>query len=77
MIKLLPDQGLPRSATQHLASAGIDAVHIGELGSPALAELLVLVLDRCRSELEAGALVTVQPRRLRVRLLPLLSNQPK
>jgi predicted nuclease of predicted toxin-antitoxin system len=31
-VKLLQDQGLPRSTIQHLAAVGIAAEHIGELG---------------------------------------------
>ena len=123
MIKLLLDQGLPRSAASHLASSGIDAVHLGDLGastlsdtailelarsqgrtvvtldadfhallaasrarSPSviririeglrggeLADLLLVVLQKCDSDLVEGVAVTVQPHRLRLRRLPLVS----
>ncbi|MDJ0596074.1 MAG: DUF5615 family PIN-like protein [Pleurocapsa sp. MO_226.B13] len=31
-MKLLLDQGLPRSATKFLADSGIDAIHVGKIG---------------------------------------------
>ena len=121
-MKLLLDQGLPRSAASILHERGIDAMHVAELGlstapdieilergreanrtivtldadfhlllaisratSPsvvrvrieglravALADLLESVLEKCGEDLESGAAVTVQRRRLRVRRLPLI-----
>ncbi|HZY41102.1 MAG TPA: DUF5615 family PIN-like protein [Anaerolineae bacterium] len=121
-MKLLLDQGLPRSAAVVLRARSIDAVHVAELGlsaapdeailehsretqrtvvtldadfhlllalaratSPsvirlrieglraaALADLLESVLSQCSADLEAGAAVTVQAKRLRVRRLPLI-----
>ncbi len=122
-MKLLLDQGLPRSAVVLLRDAGIDAVHTGEIGlaaaddetilagareegrvivtldadfhallalsgaaSPsvirirmeglrgeALAELLRTILMDWSNELDAGAILTIQPGRIRYRHLPLLS----
>ena len=122
MMKLLIDQGLPRSAAARLREVGCDAVHVGEVGAatatdedilrmgreqdravvtldadfhsllalsgavspsviririegldgPALAGLLELVVRSCRADIEQGAVVTVQERRVRVRLLPIL-----
>ena len=121
MIRLLLDQGLPRSATGHLVSHGFDAVHLGDIGASTLsdaailelarsegravvtldadfhallaasgaksptviririeglrgremAELLLVVLDKCGSELAEGAAIVVQPNRVRIRRLPL------
>jgi predicted nuclease of predicted toxin-antitoxin system len=121
-MKLLLDQGLPRSAASHLRAASIEAVHTGEIGlgtaadsailqwarddgrivvtfdadfhallalsgadapsvvririqgldGEACAQLLMRVLGQCADDLERGAVVTVQPGRIRVRRLPLL-----
>ena len=122
VMKLLLDQGLPRSASILLSDRGIDTIHVGEIGlsaaedieiieqareeerivvtldadfhsilalsnaqSPsviririerlraeALTELLLNVINKCQEELEQGAAVTVEPRRIRIRRLPLL-----
>lgn len=122
MMRLLLDQGLPRTATTLLKTEGIDAVHTGEIGlstatdeaiiarakdesrvvvtydadfhsllalsgasqpsviririeglrSRETTELLVVVINTCRGDLEAGAAVTVQEHRVRVRRLPLI-----
>jgi len=121
-MKLLLDQGLPRSAARFLREAGIDTVHVGEVGYAAAddatilqrardekrtvvtldadfhallalsqamypsviririeglyggqaADLIQTVLARCSEDLEHGAMVTVQPKRIRIRRLPLL-----
>jgi predicted nuclease of predicted toxin-antitoxin system len=120
-MKLLLDQGLPRTAAVLLNEMGIDTVHVGEIGystasdsavllkardeghivvtldadfhtllalsgiaSPSVirlrveglrgkeaAGLIKAVLTQCSKELVHGALVTVQPRRTRIHLLPL------
>jgi len=119
----LLDQGLPLSAAALLCEAGIDALHVGEIGlsaasdteilqkarddeyvvvtldadfhallavteatSPsviririerlraqALTNLLITVIDECEEDLDRGVVVTVEPNRIRVRRLPLLS----
>jgi predicted nuclease of predicted toxin-antitoxin system len=120
-MKLLLDQGLPRSTVLHLANAGIEAAHVGDLGlakasdnlildtarqrqatvvtldadfhqvlaaaratlpsvvririeglkGDQLAAVLVQVIGKARTELEAGAVVSVTPARIRVRTLPI------
>lgn len=125
-MRLLLDQGLPRSSTALLVDMDHDAVHVGDIGlatandmevldaarrdarvvvtldadfhslvalsearSPSvirfrmerlraepLSVLLNDVLTRCADALESGALVTVQPDRVRVRRLPLERNAP-
>jgi predicted nuclease of predicted toxin-antitoxin system len=122
-MKLLLDQGLPRSAARLLREAGIDTVHVGEIGcsmaddavilqrgrdedrvvitldadfhallafsratTPSViririeglygqkaADLIQAVLARCAEDVKHGAVVTVQPGRIRIRRLPLLS----
>ena len=121
-MKLLLDQGLPRSAAALLRNAGFDAVHTGEIGLARAEDAIILdearssgrvvvildadfhtlmalsaatspyviririeslrgedvamlvqeVLSRCTRQLEAGALVSVQKGRLRLRHLPLI-----
>jgi predicted nuclease of predicted toxin-antitoxin system len=120
-MKMLLDQGLPRSAALLLREGGIDTLHVGEIGLAAAAdneilqrgrqeERVVVTLDadfhsllafsravspsviririegltgpmaanvireavlRSKEDLENGALVTVQPGRIRIRRLPL------
>ncbi len=121
-MKLLLDQELPRTAAALLRAAGIETVHVGEIGyataedaailqlgateervivtldanfhallalagatapsvirirveglrAEAVASLVQTVLAQCQQDLEQGAVVTVQERRLRIRQLPLL-----
>lgn len=120
-MRLLLDQGLPRSAVRHLAGMGVAAEHVGDLGlsqatdahilnvarerqaaivtldadflvllatshavSPSvlririeglggeqLSSLLMQVLAVAATEIDAGALVSVTPHRIRVRMLPI------
>lgn len=120
-MKLLLDQGLPRSAAPLLQAAGLDTAHVGDRGhatasdaailalaaaegrvvatldadfhtllalagatgpsviririeglrGEALAALIQSVLAQAGAELAAGAVVTVQEGRLRIRRLPL------
>ena len=126
-MKLLLDQGLPRSAAGLLREAGIDTVHVSEIGhstaddaailqrgreeerivitldadfhallalsraiTPSViririegmygrkaADLIQTVLARCAEDLKRGAVVTVQPKRIRVRRLPLFAQTHK
>ncbi|HEY5315406.1 MAG TPA: DUF5615 family PIN-like protein [Pirellulales bacterium] len=43
-MKLILDQGLPRSAVKHLAAAGIAAEHVGDLGLAGAADGTILAL---------------------------------
>jgi predicted nuclease of predicted toxin-antitoxin system len=120
-MKLLLDQGAPRTSAALLRRAGFDAVHAGEIGmaealddeilrravaedrmivtldadfhaqlalsaankpsvirvrieglqAEAFVELLTQVLERCGGDLEAGAVVSVQETRIRIRRLPI------
>jgi predicted nuclease of predicted toxin-antitoxin system len=45
-MKRLLDQGLPRSAADLLRLAGIDAIHVGEVGFAAAADESILELGR-------------------------------
>ena len=121
-MKLLLDQGLPRSAASLLRAVGIDTVHTGEIGlataddttlielarqqdrivvtldadfhailalsgadkpsivririeglrAEPLAALLRALLAERSVELERGALLTVQTKRVRIRYLPII-----
>ena len=47
-MKLLLDQGLPRTAAALLRQAGIDSVHVGEIGYAAATD--ASILERARNE---------------------------
>ncbi|NUN49028.1 MAG: DUF5615 family PIN-like protein [Candidatus Brocadiae bacterium] len=120
-MRLLLDQGLPRTAAARLIASGHDAVHVGDIGQASstdsailelarvqnrvvvtldadfhaemalsgatrpsvlririeglradgLHELLDRVISLCESDIEAGALVSVEVQRVRLRRLPL------
>ncbi len=46
MIKLLLDQGLPRSAVQYLCDANVHAFHVGDIGASAASDEEILELAR-------------------------------
>ena len=123
-MKLLLDQGTPRTAAEVLRRAGFDIIHTGEVGmaealdeeilrraaaedrvvvtfdadfhahlalsraskpsvirvrveglrAEAFVELLGRVIDRCRGDLDHGALVSVQQTRIRIRQLPISAS---
>lgn len=126
-MKLLLDQGLPRSAARLLRDEGIDAIHVGEIGmaeaedsdiltrgrserriivtldadfhallalsgatlpsviririeglkGDRLAGLLKQVVGKWDEELELGAMLTIEPARVRIRRLPIISSQQR
>jgi len=45
-MKLLLDQGLPRSASKLLGEAGVDAVHVAELGLSSAEDIQILQLAK-------------------------------
>jgi len=121
-MKLLLDQGLPRSAAALLCEAGIDTIHVADISlsaaddtdilqrareeervvvtldadfhtllalcgaitpsviririerlrAQALTNLLLTVIGNCEEDLEQGAVIAVEPSRIRVRRLPFL-----
>jgi predicted nuclease of predicted toxin-antitoxin system len=123
-MKLLLDQGLPRSAATLLCDMGIDAIHVADIAysqaedaeiiqrakeencvvvtldadfhallalneaiSPSviririerlrakqLTDLLLIVINECRDELEQGSAITVEINRIRIRRLPLVNS---
>ena len=46
MMKLLLDQGLPRTATAILRQSGVDAIHVGEIGAAQAADSELLDMAR-------------------------------
>jgi len=49
-------------------------IRIEKLRAPALTELLLVVINNCKNDLEHGAAVTVEPNKIRVRRLHLIPN---
>lgn len=49
-------------------------IRVERLRAQAIKDLLLMVIDKCSEELLQGAAITVEPNRLRVRLLPLVPD---
>jgi predicted nuclease of predicted toxin-antitoxin system len=61
-------------ALDEATSPSVIRIRIERLRAQALADLLLMVIAECQDDLEKGAAVTVEPNRIRVRCLPLVSN---
>lgn len=74
-MKLLIDMNLSPLWVEFLAGSGFESIHwsdVGQASGPdAIGKIVVRALHASRSQLEAGALVTIDPRRERIRLLPI------
>jgi predicted nuclease of predicted toxin-antitoxin system len=55
-------------------SPSVIRIRIERLRAQALTDLLLTVISECEEDLEAGAAVTVEPTRIRIRRLPLVSS---
>lgn len=62
-MKVLIDMNLSPLWVQFFIDAGIEAVHWSTIGD-----------RQCESQLEAGALITIDQARLRVRILPIRTD---
>ncbi len=54
---------------------GVVQIRSAHAGPAALGELVVRSISQMRDELEAGALLTVDPKRTRLRILPMLPRE--
>ena len=75
-MKLLLDMNLSPSWVRTLAGIATEVRHWSELGAPnAIGAQVMQAIALMRDDLARGALVTVYPERLRVRVLPLREAQ--
>jgi predicted nuclease of predicted toxin-antitoxin system len=71
-MKFLVDMNLSPLWVPFLTNQGFEAVHWSTVGQPwAPGEIVVRAIRTAEQYLEAGALVTVDPFRHRIRLLPI------
>lgn len=70
-MRLLFDQGLPTSAASILRAGGWDVIHASEAGLDRATDEAVLEFAR-KDGLEAGAVVSVTNRAIRIRRLPVI-----
>ena len=59
------------------ASPSIIRIRIERLRAQALTDLLRTIIAKCQADLEQGSAITVEPNRIRVRRLPLISDAIK
>jgi predicted nuclease of predicted toxin-antitoxin system len=64
-------------ALNNFSSPSIIRIRIERLRALALTQLIIDVIHQCQDELEHGAAVTVEPNRIRIRLLPLISKSDR
>jgi predicted nuclease of predicted toxin-antitoxin system len=55
-------------------SPSVIRIRIERLRAQALTEVLLMVIAECEEELEQGSAITVEPSRIRIRRLPLVSD---
>ena len=86
MIRLLLDQGLPRSTVELLNADGWDVLHASQCGLSTatdeniledVASLLKRVWSEIGVSIERGAVVTVTERAIRLRRLPVVDDSEK
>ena len=61
-------------ALETATNPSVIRIRMESLRAQALTELLLKVISECAAELQQGAAVTVEPSRIRIRLLPLIPN---
>jgi predicted nuclease of predicted toxin-antitoxin system len=61
-------------ALNNFSAPSVIRIRIERLRALALTQLIIDVIHRCQEDLEYGAAVTVEPKRIRIRRLPLISN---
>jgi hypothetical protein len=86
VIRLLLDQGLPRSTVELLNADGWDVLHASQCGLSTatdeniledVASLLKRVWSEIGVSIERGAVVTVTERAIRLRRLPVVDDSEK
>ncbi len=70
-MKILLDMNIPIIWESFLHDAGHQALHWSNIGDIRAADIDIKTLDNIATELQAGVLVTIDPRKNRARLLPL------
>jgi len=61
-------------ALDEATSPSVIRVRMERLRAKAMSDLLLMVIAECEQELTQGAAVTVEPNRIRIRRLPLVSD---
>lgn len=61
-------------ALNNFSAPSVIRIRIERLLALALTQLIIDVIYQCQEDLEQGAAITVEPNRIRIRRLPLISN---